>query len=122
MLAPRTGPGEQRGSDRDATITCTSTEEETTITVLGHLEWDTAGELAAALEDTETAATVVVDLRGLVWADSAVLHALINTQRRLRRRDAALILRGPLQPVPQRLFDLTGTLDYFSYQHGEPGA
>lgn len=86
----------------------------TELTVMGELDWIVTGHLATTILACEGATTVTVDLRGLVWADSSVLHVLISTQR---HRNTALILRGPLQPVTERLFTLTGTHDYFTFDN-----
>ncbi|NEB81906.1 STAS domain-containing protein [Streptomyces sp. SID14478] len=82
------------------------------------MEWDTTSELTTRLKGAEDADSLIVDLSGILWADSALLQALIDLQRHLRRHDTALILRGPLHPVPRRLFELTGTADYFTFDGG----
>ncbi|MGY0020425.1 STAS domain-containing protein [Streptomyces sp. cg35] len=113
--APYDSNDEGRHTHRSVTINRTDAGATATISVLGFLEWDTTEELVAHIEKAAGTPTVVIDLRGLVWADSALLHALINTQRHLRRSDSVLMLRGPLQPVLQRLFELTGTTSYFAF-------
>ncbi|MYT73813.1 MULTISPECIES: STAS domain-containing protein [unclassified Streptomyces] len=95
-----------------AVVTRTDDGDTVTIVVGGRLEWDDAA-LTVQLSDVDR--VTIVDLRELTWADSALLNALLHAQRQLRRTDGHLILRGPLQPVVRRLFDLTGTASYFTF-------
>nr|WP_275410335.1 STAS domain-containing protein [Streptomyces sp. SID14478] len=111
-------PRDDRRGTRTATITDSWTGSTLVVTVAGSLEWDTTSELTTRLKGAEDADSLIVDLSGILWADSALLQALIDLQRHLRRHDTALILRGPLHPVPRRLFELTGTADYFTFDGG----
>ncbi|MFG3283293.1 STAS domain-containing protein [Streptomyces sp. NPDC048111] len=104
ITLPRTTITEQVQGDRSVILT-----------VAGALDWSTTSRLVTAMQKSVNARSVTVDLSGLVWADSALLHALINTQRHLRSHDTPLVLRGPLHPVLARLFDVTGTRSYFVF-------
>ncbi|MFJ4716590.1 STAS domain-containing protein [Streptomyces sp. NPDC088785] len=104
---------------QDATVVRSAEDGATVITVSGHLEWD-ATVLAAQLR--RPAATTVVDLSSLKWADSALLNTLLTAQRELRREERQLLLRGPLQPVVRRLFELTGVTSYFTFTPDVRGA
>lgn len=50
---------------------------------------------------------MIVDCTDVAFADSALLHALLDARRRL-------ILAGPLPTQPHRLFDSTGTTPLFT--------
>ncbi|WP_420036402.1 STAS domain-containing protein [Streptomyces sp. cg28] len=100
------------GERHAAVVTRTDDGDTVTIVVGGRLEWDDA---TLAVQLSDVAPVTIVDLRDLTWADSALLNALLHAQRHLRRADGRLILRGPLQPVVRRLFDLTGTASYFTF-------
>ncbi|MET7361258.1 STAS domain-containing protein [Streptomyces sp. NPDC005562] len=70
------------------------------------------GELARAAELAGQSRTVV-DLSALEFADSSVLHVLLDAQRRHRAGDRQLVVCGPLRPVVDRLFGVTGTTEFF---------
>lgn len=70
-------------------------------------------ELAGAAELAGQSRTVV-DLSGLEFADSSVLHVLLDAQRRHRANGRQLVVCGPLGPVVDRLFSVTGTTEFFA--------
>jgi len=81
---------------------------------------------AAHIEDLVTAlyghlparaASLVVDLAGLSFIDSAALHVLIELARRLRSRGGGLTLRHPRKPVA----DLLMMWDAAAVMAVEPG-
>ncbi|MER5883713.1 STAS domain-containing protein [Streptomyces sp. NPDC001941] len=57
----------------------------------------------------------VIDLTGLEFADSAFLHLLLDVQRHQRTHGIPMRLAGPLQPIVDRLFTLTGADAYFDF-------
>ncbi|MER5948707.1 STAS domain-containing protein [Streptomyces sp. NPDC001904] len=105
-------PHAPESTEEPAIVTRTQRGGTATITLAGHLEWDTSG-LVEQLR--EPAPVTIVDLSGLVWADSSLLSTLLHAQREVRREGRRLVLRGPLQPVVRRLFELTGTISYFTF-------
>lgn len=96
----------------DEPVVTTTTYEGTTIVRLrGDLDQDSAPFLAQVL--TEAAASGVprtlVDLSRTRFADSSVLHALLDAHKAHAAKGTALVLVGPLQVAVRRLFDVTGT-------------
>ncbi|MFI1784876.1 STAS domain-containing protein [Streptomyces rubiginosohelvolus] len=85
------------------------------VTVVGGMEWRCTWPLEQALDHECLAATseTWLDLSGLEFADSSLLHLLLDSQRVHRARDARLVLAGALQPVVERLFTVTGTTAFF---------
>ncbi|WP_234475004.1 MULTISPECIES: STAS domain-containing protein [unclassified Streptomyces] len=85
------------------------------VTVVGGMEWRCTWPLEQALDHACLAATseTWLDLSGLEFADSSLLHLLLDSQRVHRARDARLVLAGALQPVVERLFTVTGTAAFF---------
>ncbi|MEW2062792.1 MULTISPECIES: STAS domain-containing protein [unclassified Streptomyces] len=85
------------------------------VTAVGGMEWRCTWPLEKALDHACLAATseTRLDLSGLEFADSSLLHLLLDAQRVHRARDARLVLAGALQPVVERLFAVTGTTAFF---------
>jgi anti-anti-sigma factor len=79
----------------------------------GSLDDENSSLLDSALEkaDREGARLVVVDLSGVSFADSSVLHVLLRARSRSRR----LVIAGPLGSVVLRLFEATGTRSAFTF-------
>ncbi|MZG01180.1 STAS domain-containing protein [Streptomyces sp. SID5614] len=79
------------------------------------MEWRCTWPLEQALDHECLPATseTWLDLSGLEFADSSLLHLLLDSQRVHRARDARLVLAGALQPVVERLFTVTGTDAFF---------
>lgn len=75
-----------------------------------------APELAAALRDAlcEGKERTVVDLSETDFADSAVLHTLLDARARHERAGVKLVLAGPFRTAVRRLFDVTGTAGAFA--------
>ncbi|MFD3325008.1 STAS domain-containing protein [Streptomyces sp. NPDC058701] len=96
----------------DEPVVTTTTYEGTTVVRLrGDLDQDSAPLLTRVL--TEAAASgaprTLVDLSRTRFADSSVLHALLNAHQAHTANGTALVLTGPLQVAVRRLFDVTGT-------------
>jgi anti-sigma B factor antagonist len=67
--------------------------------------------------DSETLDRVVIDLSGLEFIDCSGLHVILRAKERFREDGRQLsLLRGPR--AVQRLFELTGTLRFFCFEHG----
>ncbi|MGW5733008.1 STAS domain-containing protein [Streptomyces sp. NPDC055261] len=88
------------------------------ITVRGSLDgWSDSGDLGKALtraaqgEGTRT----VVDLSGVIFADSAALHVLMDGQRHHAAAEIPFILAGPLSATVTRLFEVTGLHETFTF-------
>ncbi|MFD6425009.1 STAS domain-containing protein [Streptomyces sp. NPDC060198] len=75
-----------------------------------------APELAEALGTAlrEGKERTVVDLSETEFADSAVLHTLLDARARHERAGVRLVLAGPFRTAVRRLFDVTGTADAFA--------
>ncbi|OKK22908.1 anti-anti-sigma factor [Streptomyces sp. CB00455] len=81
----------------------------------GELDEDSAPVLAQALAEAATSgsARTVVDLSRTRFADSSILHALLEAHRAHTEAETALVLAGPLQTAVDRLFEVTGTRHAF---------
>lgn len=72
---------------------------------------DLAGALAAAV--AQGASRTVVDLSQAEFADSSVLHALLDARNAHMAAGVALVLAGPLQVAIRRLLEVTGSAAAF---------
>jgi anti-anti-sigma factor len=94
---------------------CSRTEgalEAAWVHVGGMLDIATAPRLVETLRESQSdARLVVLDLRELVFMDSAGVHAIVDASSRARRVGRRLlVLRGPANV--DRLFALTGNADH----------
>jgi anti-anti-sigma factor len=83
-----------------------------TLALHGELDINSGPALEAALRAAEREAgeRLIVDLGGLTFIDSAGIHRLLESDRRLRSKGRRIWLRpGPAQV--QRLLELTGALN-----------
>ncbi|GGM07117.1 hypothetical protein GCM10010129_58770 [Streptomyces fumigatiscleroticus] len=101
MTSDERVPAVTRHTDRDAVV----------VRVAGDIDSDSAPALAAALEAARAAdgERTVVDLSGTGFADSAILHVLLEADRAHRDRGGLLVVAGPFQEGVRRLFEVTGT-------------
>ncbi|MEU6124558.1 STAS domain-containing protein [Streptomyces sp. NPDC047123] len=96
------------------------------VAAAGSLDADNVDELQTALADACASGAAadpsapfgprvrtVLDLSGLHFADSSVLHVLLESQRQHRATGKQLVVCGPFRPVVHRLFDVTGTAEFF---------
>ncbi|MFE5767409.1 STAS domain-containing protein [Streptomyces sp. NPDC056485] len=83
--------------DGDNTVVCLS----------GEFDPDTIHVLRQVLAATDETMHLVVDLSGVTFADSSLLHALLDARHRI-------VLAGPLPHQFHRLMDLTGTRRHFT--------
>ena len=88
----------------------------TVISAEGELDMASAPELGRLLGVQH--GPVVLDLRSLHFIDSSGLRVLLGAEERARRD--GLDLRLASGQVTQRLFELTGLTEHFSY--ADPGA
>lgn len=92
-------------------VTTTTYEGTTVVRLLGDLDQDSAPSLAQVLSEAAAsgAPRTLVDLSRTRFADSSVLHALLDAHKAHTARGSALVLAGPLHVAVRRLFDVTGT-------------
>jgi anti-sigma B factor antagonist len=85
-----------------------------TAIVRGELDGATSPELQAAVADAVAggATDVLIDCRGLVFADSTGLGALVAAKAELEQKSGSLVLFGPPSAV-RRALQVTGLLDTF---------
>ncbi|OON80964.1 hypothetical protein B1H18_10870 [Streptomyces tsukubensis] len=79
------------------------------VTVTGEADDSTAPLIDRALRRHGTPTTVVFDLSGLSFADSAMLHLMLHESVSSR-----VVVAGPLPVAIQRLFQATGTEGLFT--------
>ncbi|MET9255372.1 STAS domain-containing protein [Streptomyces sp. NPDC003717] len=103
-------------------VAVTVTGEHGLVEVTGASQWRDTALVQAALNspDLLSRRSTYVDLSGLSFADSSVLHALLEAQRAHRARGAAFALVGTLQPVVDRLFTLTGAGQFLTHTPRPP--
>ncbi|MFE2475243.1 STAS domain-containing protein [Streptomyces sp. NPDC059389] len=77
----------------------------------GEFDADTVHVFREILAATDTAVHLVVDLTGVTFADSSLLHALLDARRRI-------VLVGPLHGRFHRLLEVTGTTCLFTTAPG----
>ncbi|MEU0957363.1 STAS domain-containing protein [Streptomyces niveus] len=102
--------------DLESAVTGTAENDAFIVTVKGGIDFDSAQDLKEVLAEARRAETprTVVDLSGLMFADSAVLHVLLGAQREHRAAGRRMVVAGPLGQTVLRLFEVTGTSDFFT--------
>jgi anti-sigma B factor antagonist len=87
------------------------------IALNGELDLASAPELERELRDAEATepSRVVIDLKGLGFMDSTGLQALLRARERASSSSYELVLRRGSHQV-QRVFELTKTVDAFSFE------
>jgi anti-sigma B factor antagonist len=82
----------------------------------GELDLGSAPELDRQLREIERTRPerLVIDLSGLRFMDSTGLASIVEAQRLAEADGRALVLRRPTNQV-QRLFELTGIVDRFTF-------
>ncbi|MEU9396642.1 STAS domain-containing protein [Streptomyces sp. NPDC048324] len=90
-------------------------QDVTVVSVHGDVDIDSAPRLAEALDDARRAssARTVVDLSATEFADSAILHVLLEAQQAHLAGGRPLVVAGPLHESIERLFEVTGTARFF---------
>ncbi|MFD6938033.1 STAS domain-containing protein [Streptomyces goshikiensis] len=99
----------------EAVISMTVHEGASVVRLQGDLGEESVPDLAQALAAAvaQGASRTVVDLSEAEFADSSVLHALLDARKAHRAAGVALILAGPLQVAIHRLFEVTGSAAAF---------
>ncbi|MFJ9606179.1 STAS domain-containing protein [Kitasatospora sp. NPDC101176] len=83
----------------------------------GDLDWESAQDFAERIRCARgrRPALLIADLSGVTFADSSTLHTLFEAHRGLAAAGGRLVIAGPLDPVVQRLFDVSATAGYFHF-------
>ncbi|WP_394427968.1 STAS domain-containing protein [Streptomyces sp. SGAir0957] len=91
------------------------------IALSGDCDEETEPALTAALTKALAGApaVLVVDVAGLRFADSTLLHALLEAWRTQKDGQRRLVVRGPFSVGVRRLLTETGTLDLFTDLPGQ---
>ncbi|MFE9796055.1 STAS domain-containing protein [Streptomyces goshikiensis] len=99
----------------EAVISMTVHEGASVVRLRGDLGEESAPDLTQALAAAaaQGASRTVVDLSEAEFADSSVLHALLDARSAHGAAGVALVLAGPLQVAIRRLFEVTGTAAAF---------
>ncbi|WP_322871679.1 STAS domain-containing protein [Streptomyces goshikiensis] len=99
----------------EAVISMTVHEGASVVRLRGDLGEESVPDLAQAFAAAvaQGASRTVVDLSEAEFADSSVLHALLDARKAHRAAGVALILAGPLQVAIHRLFEVTGSAAAF---------
>lgn len=92
-------------------VSSTASGGRTTVTVAGELDYATRPRLRAALQDAFARGSyrVDVDLSGVTFCDCSGMNVLLEASARAKASGTAFGLVGPLAPIVERLFRLTGT-------------
>ncbi|MEU4167202.1 STAS domain-containing protein [Streptomyces sp. NPDC026665] len=99
----------------EATVTLGAAEDAFVVRVGGDIDHASAFRLeeALSLADRTGPERTVVDLSGTEFADSSILHVLLEAQRAHRARGTLMVVCGPFSDIVRRLFDVTGTDAFF---------
>lgn len=117
--APRTGEQNRKSvpmsDEREPAVASSVHGNAFVVTVSGDIDGDSAPRLVEELAAGLLAGTprTVVDLSDTTFADSAILHALLEARQAHRAHGLLLVLAGPFGESVERLFDVTGTAGYF---------
>jgi anti-anti-sigma factor len=104
-------------------ISTASAADATVLALSGELDIASAPALERALDEfgASIPRRLVIDLTDVTFMDSTGLRALLLARQRTEDVDHELVLRpGPRQV--QRVFELSGTLERFSFQDRPAGA
>ncbi|MFE3628869.1 STAS domain-containing protein [Streptomyces goshikiensis] len=99
----------------EAVISMTVHEGVSVVRLRGDLGEESVPDLAQALATAvaQGASRTVIDLSQAEFADSSVLHALLDARNAHGAAGVALVLAGPLQVAIRRLFEVTGSAPAF---------
>jgi anti-sigma B factor antagonist len=92
-------------------------ERRLTLRLRGELDLSSAPELKRLIDEfeAENADCLLIDLRDLEFMDSTGLAMMVSAGQAAQRNGHQLRLRAGSPPV-QRLFELTGVLDRFTFE------
>jgi anti-sigma B factor antagonist len=87
------------------------------VRVKGDVDYENAPVLEEAIRRAggDGVQLLVADLSALAFADSTVLHVLLEAQRCRRLTGGRMVIAGPLHQTVGRLFDVTGTRTFFEF-------
>jgi anti-sigma B factor antagonist len=103
-------------TDADFSLTVAPDGDAATVTPVGELDLATADQVAEAVRDllARGHATIVMDLRGVVFIDSQGLQMLLVLRNDAKRNGHRLHLFPPA-PSARRVFHLTRTAGLFDW-------
>ncbi|MFF0135347.1 STAS domain-containing protein [Streptomyces sp. NPDC005227] len=98
-----------------ASVTHRAAQDAFVVRVGGDIDYETACHLEEALDLAERVGSsrTVVDLSETTFADSSILHVLLEAQRAHRACGTPMVVCGPFSDIVRRLFDVTGTAGFF---------
>jgi anti-sigma B factor antagonist len=110
VTEPTSGGG--AGASRELHISGTTLAGMAGLTIGGEVDLGSSGRLMAALDAAirESAGPFVVDLSGLAFLDSSVIHALLRARALLGREERRLVVVCPPGAV-HKIFEVVGILD-----------
>jgi anti-anti-sigma factor len=82
-----------------------------TVSVAGELDLASVDEFSHAVRTALAAGSVVIDLRGVSFMDSAGIRALNTAVREAAEADRELLVSGGMQPSVVKILELTGMLE-----------
>jgi anti-sigma B factor antagonist len=87
------------------------------VRLTGEVDGDRAVEVEAAFLRAAGAAAplTVVDLSRTTFADSMLLHRLHSARQAAVAEGRGLVVAGPVAPAVARLFEVTGTAEWFDF-------
>ena len=99
----------------EAPFECTTTSlaDGHLVTVRGEVDLETAPQLAETLAELANG-TIRVDMSAVTFLDSSGLNALTAAHRHITRAGRRMIICGPLDPIVQQVFEITGLDDVFA--------
>ncbi|MFI0961193.1 STAS domain-containing protein [Streptomyces sp. NPDC021080] len=99
----------------EATVTHGAARDAFVVRVGGDIDHESAFRLEEALGLAYRTGPerTVVDLSETGFADSSILHVLLEAQRAHRARGTLMVICGPFGDIVRRLFDVTGTGGFF---------
>ncbi|AZS89242.1 STAS domain-containing protein [Streptomyces griseoviridis] len=103
--------------EREDTVTCDPEDDSVVVRVRGDIDAESAPLLKEALRTARRSPSVctVVDLSATEFADSSILHVLLEEQETHRLAGRPMVVAGPFNESIERLFEVTGTTGYFVF-------
>lgn len=115
MIEPHAPTGPDRVTTAAYELSVTTLQGRCVIRMAGNVDWQDMPALRTRLFDAvrQPSEPTLLDLSRLDFADSSLLHLLLDLQRHFRANDTELKLGAALRPVLSRLFTITGAHSYF---------
>lgn len=100
--------------EREPTVTCHPERGGVVVRVRGDIDAESAPLLAAALRSARRSDSLrtVVDLSATEFADSSILHVLLEEREAHREAGRPMMVAGPFNESIERLFEVTGTIGF----------